>query len=197
MKKESLRQAMFLSTESSKKIMRLLLKEKRNALPLERRKEARIAVVSTLLPLLRPYKAILSFHSLFDEIDLTSLNQHLAEEGKLHLPKVDDDIMQVYCVKDPRQGLIEGKYKLQEPDPYKCLFIDVKNIDCILVPGLGFDKHHRRMGYGKGHYDRLLAQLHQLSIFPKTIGVGFKEQYCDDDLPHEPHDVPLDEVKLF
>jgi 5-formyltetrahydrofolate cyclo-ligase len=188
---------MNLSSNFTKKGMRILLKEKRNTLSLERRKEAKRAAAFILIPLLKPYKTILSFYNLSEEIDLTSLNQYLAAKGKLHLPRVGDHITQVYCVKDLRRELIEGKYKVQEPDPFKCASIDVRNIDCILVPGLGFDKHHRRIGYGKGHYDRLLAQLTQLSIFPKTIGVGFKEQYCDNDLPHSPHDVSLDDVKLF
>ena len=182
---------------SEKERIRSLLKDKRRSLSFDRRKEARDALTLTLLPLLKSYKAVLSFYSLPEEIDLCSINQHLAEEGKLHLPKIQNEGLKIHFVTKFNDDLLQFKSKLLEPDPSKCLLIDPKNIDCILVPGLGFDKDHRRIGYGKGHYDKLLGLLIKRSLFPKMIGIGFKEQYYEDYLPHEPHDIPLDEVKLF
>ncbi|MCP5469521.1 MAG: hypothetical protein H7A36_03340 [Chlamydiales bacterium] len=60
----------------------------------------------------------------------------------------------------------------------------------ILVPGLAFSPSGHRLGYGGGYYDRLLATL-----FCETIGVGFKEQLVEE-LPVEPHDVPLTALHL-
>jgi 5-formyltetrahydrofolate cyclo-ligase len=57
--------------------------------------------------------------------------------------------------------------------------------DLILVPLLGFDRRGYRLGYGAGHYDRLLPQTRGL-----TIGVAFSAQEVPV-LPHAPHDVPL------
>jgi 5-formyltetrahydrofolate cyclo-ligase len=179
----------------SKEHLRVVLREKRNALPQERRRAAYASLNRTLVPLLKTYKAVLSFHSFSDEIDLTFVNLMLAEEGKLHLPKVEEDAgLKIYRVNDPSKELHKSKWGLWEPDPAVCLQIDIATIDCILVPGLGFDIDHHRIGYGKGHYDQLLAQCSPLL---KTIGIGFKEQYCPSGLPFEPHDVPLDELKLF
>jgi|ERR1700722_12344610 len=178
----------------NKEQLRIVLKEKRSALTSERRRAAYADLNRTLLPRLKMYKAVISFHSFSHEIDLTFVNLMLAEEGKLHLPKVEESGLKIYRVNKPSKELRESNWGLWEPDPAICALIDTTMVDCILVPGLGFDMHHHRIGYGKGHYDRLLAECQ--SSF-KTIGVGFQEQYCSAALPVESHDIALDELKLF
>ena len=72
--------------------------------------------------------------------------------------------------------------------PYKIeslIEAPLKGVDCILVPALGFDREKFRLGYGKGYYDRFLAGVGAIP----TIGVGFKEQLCDELLPRDPWDV--------
>jgi 5-formyltetrahydrofolate cyclo-ligase len=58
--------------------------------------------------------------------------------------------------------------------------------DVTIVPLLAFDRRGYRVGYGKGYYDRLLAETRT-----GAIGVAFAVQEMDS-LPAEPHDVPLD-----
>ena len=58
--------------------------------------------------------------------------------------------------------------------------------ELAIVPLLAFDRRGYRLGYGKGYYDRLLAD----APFT-TIGVGFAAQEVDA-LPAEPHDIALD-----
>jgi 5-formyltetrahydrofolate cyclo-ligase len=41
-------------------------------------------------------------------------------------------------------------------------------VDLVLVPLLAFDEQGYRVGYGKGFYDRFLANLHT-----RTIGLSF------------------------
>jgi 5-formyltetrahydrofolate cyclo-ligase len=55
-----------------------------------------------------------------------------------------------------------------------------------IVPLLAFDRSCTRLGYGKGHYDRLLAQAGGA-----TVGVAFAGQE-QPVLPRAPHDFPLD-----
>ena len=58
--------------------------------------------------------------------------------------------------------------------------------DLAIVPLLAFDRSGRRLGYGKGYYDRLLAAS------PVTaVGVGFAAQEVDC-LPATARDVSLD-----
>lgn len=63
-------------------------------------------------------------------------------------------------------------------------------IDVVIVPGTAFGRDGTRLGQGGGWYDRFLTRVRPDCL---TIGVGFEPQLFDD-LPTEPHDVPLDMV---
>ena len=56
----------------------------------------------------------------------------------------------------------------------------------MLMPGAAFDRHRNRLGYGKGFYDRFLADKPLLQ--QRTIGVGFRCQMRAE-LPSSPLDV--------
>ena len=63
-------------------------------------------------------------------------------------------------------------------------------MDAIFVPGVVFDRHGGRWGYGRGFYDRLLGTS------PATvakIGLAFECQMVDH-LDLASHDVPMDYV---
>lgn len=58
--------------------------------------------------------------------------------------------------------------------------------DVLFVPLLAFTADGRRLGQGGGHYDRWLAAHPDAT----AIGLAWDMQEVDN-LPHEPHDVPL------
>ena len=60
-------------------------------------------------------------------------------------------------------------------------------VQLLLVPGLAFDEHGYRIGYGRGFYDALLAKLPEEVL---TLGVGFEAQ-MHLPVPVEPHDWPV------
>jgi 5-formyltetrahydrofolate cyclo-ligase len=62
----------------------------------------------------------------------------------------------------------------------------------LLVPLLAFDAQARRLGYGKGHYDRAIARL-QAKGSVLTIGVAYAAQEVAE-VPTEPHDKALDAI---
>ena len=84
----------------------------------------------------------------------------------------------------------ENKWEISEPSPVGGLQSSVFNIDLVLIPLLCFDKKGYRVGYGKGYYDRFLAECRPdvmkigLSIFEpidKIIDVtefDIKMNYC-------------------
>ena len=47
-----------------------------------------------------------------------------------------------------------GKYNILEPISSKA--VDIKYLDFIIVPCLAIDKNKKRIGYGKGYYDKAL-----------------------------------------
>lgn len=64
-----------------------------------------------------------------------------------------------------------------------------RKIDLVLVPGLAFDRHGTRLGYGGGVYDVLLKKASRAA----SIGLYFSEQEMAH-LPKEKHDYKLDGV---
>lgn len=110
--------------------------------------------------------ATLSFSPFGSEIDLTLLNTYLRAKGLLYLVPYEIDAL---------------------------FTVPFSKIDCILVPGLAFDRNHTRIGYGKGFYDQFLVKAKGIP----TIGVGFKEQFYEDLLPKDPWDIPVQELALL
>ena len=58
-----------------------------------------------------------------------------------------------------------NKYNI--PEPIDGIQVPVSKIDVVFVPLLAFDKIGNRIGYGKGFYDKFLAQCR-----PETIKIG-------------------------
>ena len=75
-----------------------------------------------------------------------------------------------------------GSYEILEPKKEKIEEVTIKEIDLIIVPGVGFDEKGNRLGHGKGYYDKLLEKFKE-----KTIALAFDFQVIDM-IPTEPHD---------
>lgn len=88
------------------------------------------------------------------------------------------------AVKDPAVDLRKGRYGIREPSAH-CGTVALNRLDFVIVPGVAFDLHGRRLGRGSGYYDRLLA-----GVRGKRCGVGFDEQIVRE-VPVEPHDSDL------
>jgi 5-formyltetrahydrofolate cyclo-ligase len=56
------------------------------------------------------------------------------------------------------------------PEPLDGIAIDTKKIDVVFVPLLAFDNSGNRVGYGKGFYDKFLAECRTDTI---KIGLSF------------------------
>ena len=176
-----------------KQELRRQLIERRLEISPHRRNEAREEVMKKLFPKLAKFNCVLSFASKEEEIDLWPLNEALAKDKRLCLTKVEGEHLNVFQVFDIELDLAAtGRWQLKEPVPSRCNPMDPKKVDCVLVPGLGFDKSHHRIGYGMGHFDRFLPQ-----VSCPTYGIGFREQFLETPLPVEKHDILLTEVFYF
>lgn len=77
-------------------------------------------------------------------------------------------------------------YGFLEPSA-ACPEVPLGRLELVLVPGLAFDRAGTRLGYGKGFYDRLLAE-----VPPGVPVVGVvSERLIVETLPRAPHDVPM------
>ena len=139
------------------------------------------------------FSKILSFSSFKKEINLTKLNQLLASENRLLLPKMVNNTLEIFEVSNLETDLVPSlKFNILEPNPIFCKKFPVNKISCVLVPGLIFDIDNNRIGYGKGYYDNFLRNINSL-----TIGVGFIEQLFNDILPVHDYDIKLKQLLLF
>jgi 5-formyltetrahydrofolate cyclo-ligase len=59
----------------------------------------------------------------------------------------------------------------------------------VVVPGIAFDAHGARIGFGAGYYDRLLPHLP--GAYRLALAYDFQVQ---DSLPTEPHDIAMHAV---
>lgn len=69
-------------------------------------------------------------------------------------------------------------------------FISIQEVNLIVVPGVGFDSRGRRIGYGKGFYDRLLFRR---STELTMVGLAFDCQIVDT-VPSTELDVAMNMV---
>ena len=180
-----------LNLQTEKQHLRAFLLSERKAIAKERREEASLLAKNALSERLSKYSRILSFASLSDEINIWPLNEQLCKEGRLFLPKVHENTLSIFPVKTFEE-LRSQSFGILEPIGESISAVSIDSIDCILVPGLGFDEKYHRIGYGKGFYDQLLSRAGKTP----TIGVFFKEQKIPK-CPAESHDMILDEVYFF
>jgi len=82
-----------------------------------------------------------------------------------------------------------GAYGILEPSAVKIKKFPVEKIDLIIVPGVGFDDHGRRIGHGKGFYDNLLRD----SKNALHVGLAFEVQIVKE-IPVDSHDVSIDKI---
>lgn len=80
-----------------------------------------------------------------------------------------------------------GAYGILEPCPLDPVDDEeaIDDVTLVVVPVVAFDKACNRIGYGKGYYDRFLANAHVM-----TMGLAYDCQKTDA-IPTEPHDVAL------
>lgn len=128
----------------------------------------------------------LSYASFGHEFDTFLFNRALAETRSLVLPRRKGETLQLIKV-----DFVPKTSYLYEPEEGE--EICPSEIEQVIVPALVFDATGYRLGYGKGHYDRLLPKLKRARVF----GVGFLEQLCSTPLPIEPHDQPVQFLELF
>ena len=134
-------------------------------------------------------QTVLLYHSLPDEVNTHELIQAALVQGKrVLLPVVIGDDLEL---RELTSSLREGAFHILEPTG--SLFTDYAAIDLAIIPGVAFTSDGRRLGRGRGYYDRLLARFIALSNPPFTLGLAFPFQLLDD-LPTEPHDIRLDGI---
>lgn len=173
-----------------KQELRRAVRAKIQAIPPEERAALSVRACEWMLQtaLWRGAKTVLLYAPMPDEIDVRPLIREALALGKtVALPKFRPQTGDYAAVqiRDWDADCRPAKFGIPEPVD-ACPPLDTNRLDLILVPGVAFDITGRRLGRGRGYYDRLLAQSGGVKC-----GVAFDPQITGP-IPSEPHDVRLD-----
>lgn len=117
------------------------------------------------------------------ELDTAVLHEGIcAAGGTVCYPRCEPQSMRlVFCVVPSPTDLRPGFANIREPQP-KHEVVLLSGLAAVVVPGLAFDRHGGRLGYGAGFYDRTLVGYHGL-----VVGLCFARQVVEF-VPQGSHD---------
>ncbi|NDK56508.1 5-formyltetrahydrofolate cyclo-ligase [Pontibacter fetidus] len=178
--------------------LRKLMLQKRRALPTEevQRRSERIADQFFSNFPLRPGQMVHVFLPIVKNNEVNTWP--IIERLRLQYPKVRVAVP----VTDVAQNILTHHHLTDDailienpwgiPEPQNAQHILAPEVDIVLIPLLAFDNTGHRVGYGKGFYDRFLADCK-----PDVLKVGLSlEPPVPTIADPNPFDVPLDAVVM-
>ncbi|XP_063221773.1 5-formyltetrahydrofolate cyclo-ligase isoform X2 [Bacillus rossius redtenbacheri] len=146
-------------------------------------------------------KSVSVYLSFDKEIDTNALVRDIFKTGKIcYIPRFkkgfkEMEMVQLYSLED-YGNLPVNKFNIKQPadDEQRPSVFDAGTLDVILNPGLAFTKDGKRLGRGKGYYDKFLGKCaRELNTRPTTLALAFKEQIVSD-IPTTDTDIMMDYV---
>ncbi len=125
------------------------------------------------------------YYPIGKEIDITILVNEYPNKN-FYLPITREDGLH-FIRYTKNQKLFDGPFKTKEPLGD---YFDRDLIDAFLIPCVGISKDLKRIGYGKGYYDKYLAGYNGLKI-----GICYKDA-ANLDVDMDEFDLVLDMMVL-
>lgn len=171
-----------------KKEIRETMRRLNRAMDPQRRLTVSAAIFAAVerLPEFRAARTVAVFAALPDEPATDEALARWAETRRVVLPRVEGETMRFYDCRP--ETLAFGAFGILEPQGERPC--GAGEIDLAVCPGVAFTADGRRLGRGRGYYDRYLGQP---AFRGYRVGVCYAHQLVDD-LPAEPHDVRMDTV---
>lgn len=183
----------------TKREIRTRIKKERAELPTEVRQAWSDKIFSAVVehPLYMQAEEIYCYVSFGEEVATNALVEYSRKMGKkVAVPKILVDNspkklesegrtgtfheMEFYYI-DSMDELAEGYYGILEPP--KVRKASGKHV-LVIMPGVAFDRHGGRIGYGKGFYDTYLKKHPGY----RRVALAYEMQ-CLDMVPSEEHDI--------
>ena len=176
-----------MKINNSKDIIRKDIRQKRSEMDESKIESMSNDVFDTLeiLGVFQEAKYILVYKSLNGEVATDTFIEKWINEKELFCPCVIDDNLVFRNIKSNTQ-YTKSSFGVAEPIGDDLL--DYSKIDLIIVPGVAFDIHKNRLGFGKGYYDKFLKNM----TAPK-LGICFDYQVLDK-IPTTDNDIKMDYV---
>lgn len=179
----------------TKESLRAKIRQLLGSQSLEDRKRRSLKIQKKLfsLALFKRSKCVCFYVSLPSEVDTTGMIDQALQIGKRVLvprTNLENKELSLYEIKNRERDLTKGAHGIMEPLVVKTRLGQIHEVDCLVIPGVVFDKKNHRVGHGKGYYDRFLQRFGPEIL---KIGLAFSFQIVQR-IPIEDHDVPVDIV---
>jgi 5-formyltetrahydrofolate cyclo-ligase len=177
----------------AKKQLRTLLRTRRHALSATEVTEKSRRITERLLAFPRFQQAgtVVLYSADENEVQTEAIWQAASAQGKVvHYPRITADRTDLEFVRrSPNDRLIPSTFGILIP-PGNDLLTGLQETDVVLTPGVGFDRHGRRLGRGKGYYDRA---FHRVLSGALRVALAYEFQVVQE-VPAKPSDEPVDYI---
>ena len=150
-----------------------------------------LSLLETLIPREKEASSpltVTAFLSFGSEIDTRPLIGSLLDGTRplrLLLPSLRQSKTIILRPYDRETPLLPGPFGILEPET--TLSVPPSEVDIFFLPGIAFDRKGGRLGYGKGYFDRLLAERNPRGT---RVGLAFSDQIVES-VPTGPYDRPM------
>jgi 5-formyltetrahydrofolate cyclo-ligase len=168
--------------------IRQILRECKDSLDPKDRLEKSRAICQHLLGLICDGETVMVYTSKEKEVNTVPLITALFHRGNpVVVPIIvkEDVSLRLSYLRD-FSALVPSTFGVPEPIGSE-IPVYPGDVDTIILPMLGFDRHGGRIGYGAGYYDRFLERNMHL----RKIGIAFACQEIEK-LPVDENDIPMD-----
>lgn len=133
-------------------------------------------------------ETVMVYLSAFKEVDTAPIIQKLYKLNKKVIVPISNTETETITLSYLRSSsfMRKGAYGIWEPETI--IPANETDLDIVLTPGLAFDKSCRRIGFGKGYYDKLLCRTDAYKI-----GLCYDFQLTESILTDR-HDIPMDMI---
>lgn len=167
--------------------LRKTMKALRAQLPEGERIAAAEAIGRALFSQLFASATYASYVSIGAEVPTAALHAAILKaQGVVFVPKQAPEAAGGYTWSRLGSACQPGAMGIPEPQALDQVGLD--SVQAAFIPGLAFDLHGGRLGYGGGVYDRLLLQLPEGAL---RIAVCYDCQVVER-VPQEAHDLRMD-----
>ena len=171
--------------------LRHLIRQRKQLFTIDERESQSYEIMRLLEdhPVFQKAHVVLLYASLPDEVQTMEFIAKWQGRKQILLPVVVGDALEVreYAV---GASLEQGRLGIPEPRLGR-IVTDYSVIDLAIIPGVAFTMDGKRVGRGKGYYDRLLSHPSFGDIY--KLGICYSFQLLPE-LPTSSHDVSLDEI---
>jgi 5-formyltetrahydrofolate cyclo-ligase len=132
-------------------------------------------------------KVIFAYIPFNQEIRIHSIIEQAWLDAKpLAVPRIKEGIMNFYFI-ESWDDVQTGFYNIREPITNEMARLDSDTL--VIMPGLAFDLHKHRIGYGGGYYDKYLIGKKPLA----KLALAYDFQVFES-IPYESTDVDVDGI---